>query len=110
MRATGCLGHIRSLSGQDVAGRNASALLSRAMLFACGCLSILPHAVSSQAQAQASAVSQAPLSIAIFVTSRKDLCFDPGDVISIKQLATDEQQRINATGGILRRELQLQIL
>jgi hypothetical protein len=65
---------------------------------------------AARAQTQAAAASRQPLSVAVFVSSRKDLCFDPGDVAAIKRLAAAEQDRINASGGILRRQLQLQIL
>jgi ABC-type branched-subunit amino acid transport system substrate-binding protein len=62
------------------------------------------------AQGQGGAANHAPLSIAIFVSSRPDSCFDPGDVAAIKRLALAEQDRINASGGALRRPLTLRIL
>ena len=62
------------------------------------------------AQAQAAVASRLPVSVAIFVSSLRDRCIDPGDVAAIRRLATAEQDRINASGGILRRPLQLQIL
>ena len=67
------------------------------------------QAVSSHAQGDAAA-GPPPLEIAIFISSRKDLCFDPGDIRAIKRLALYEQDRINAAGGILGRQLRLQIL
>ena len=64
----------------------------------------------AHAQTDTGAAAHPSLSIAIFVSSRNDRCFDPGEVAAIKQLAKAEQDRINASGGILRRRLQLQVL
>jgi hypothetical protein len=64
-----------------------------------------PRPVHAQADAAAP-----PLSIAIFVSTLKDRCFDSGHVPAIRQLAAAEQDRINASGGVLRRQLRLQIL
>ena len=70
---------------------------------------LLPGA-SAHAQADAAAAAQPPLSIAIFVSSRKDQCYDSGLVAAVEQLTKAEQKRINAAGGILRRTLQLEFL
>ena len=59
--------------------------------------------------AQSGATGQ-PLSIAIFVSSRKDQCFDSGEVAAIRQLSIAERDRINASGGIARRQIELQFL
>lgn len=89
-------------------GRSAQPL--SAMLLSCACLA-LAQAAPLRAQAEtAAAASRPPLSIAIFVSSRKDLCFDPGDVAAIRRLALAEQDRINTSGGILQRQLRVQIL
>jgi hypothetical protein len=107
MRDTDGLGGIRSRSGQR-ANIRAALLLSMTLHLACVWLAtIVQTAKSAAAEA---AADQPPLSIAIFVSSRKDVCFDPGEVAAIKRLARAEQDRINATGGILRRRLQLQVL
>ena len=63
----------------------------------------------SRAQAQADAATQSP-SIAIFLSSRKDQCYDSGITEAIEQLTKAEQRRINASGGVLRRSLDLQFL
>jgi hypothetical protein len=64
-----------------------------------------------QARAQTdAAAAQPPLSIAVFVGSRKDQCYGNGIVAAIEQLTKAEQKRINAAGGILRRTLHLQFL
>lgn len=62
------------------------------------------------AQTQAVAASGPPLNLTLFVSSRNDVCFDPGDVAAIKRLATLEQERINREGGIGGRRLQLSFL
>jgi hypothetical protein len=81
--------------------------MSLAMLLGGVCLAILLRGAPSPAAAEA---DHAPLSVAIFVSSRKDLCFDPGDVAAIKRLAIAEQDRINTNGGILRRQLKIEVL
>jgi hypothetical protein len=63
----------------------------------------------AQAQADTSAGGQS-LSIAVLLSSRKDQCYDNGIAAAIEQLTKAEQRRINASGGILRRTLDLQIL
>ena len=49
---------------------------------------------------EAVAAKGPPLDIAVLVSSRRDVCFDPGDVAAIKAMATAEQERINLKGGI----------
>jgi ABC-type branched-subunit amino acid transport system substrate-binding protein len=102
------LGANRTRFGRHARYRHAPSRLSWAMALGCACSALLGQAAS--AQAQASGVSRLPASVAIFVSTLKDRCFDPGDVAAIKRLATAEQDRINASGGILRRQLQLQFL
>ncbi len=68
-------------------------------------------AVGVQAQTSAEAAVRRPgIDIAVLVSSRGDLCYDPGDVAAITRLATFEQQRINAEGGIAGRAVRLVIL
>ncbi|HZA00803.1 MAG TPA: ABC transporter substrate-binding protein [Hyphomicrobiaceae bacterium] len=81
--------------------------MSLAMLLGGVCLAILLRCAPSPAAAEA---DHAPLSVSIFVSSRKDLCFDPGDVAAIQRLAIAEQDRINTNGGILRRQLKIEVL
>ena len=97
-----------NLIGSRAKTRLTSRWLPAAILGACMCIGMVLQAVSAQAQADAAAAAQPPLSIAVFVSSPTDQCFDAGIVPAIKQLATAEQDRINAAGGILRRKLQLQ--
>ena len=78
------------------------------MFFACVYLAMIPQASPSHAQSKAAVADRQPLSIAIFVSSRKDLCFDPGEAAAIRMLATAERDRINASGGISGRQLELQ--
>lgn len=49
---------------------------------------------------EAEAAKGPPLDIAVLVSSRRDVCFDPGDVAAIKTMAMAEQDRINLRGGI----------
>ena len=70
-----------------------------------GIASSLPVRAQSKAEA-----ARPPLNIAIFVSSRSDLCFDPGDVAAITRLATREQDRINSLGGIAGRTVKVRIL
>jgi hypothetical protein len=63
-------------------------------------------AVRAQTPADA---AQPPLSIALFISSREDQCFDSGIVPAILNLAKAEQNRINAEGGVLRRQIQVQV-
>ena len=65
-------------------------------------------ATAVRAQTPADA-AQPPLSIALFVSSRQDRCFDSGIVPAILQLAKGEQDRINAEGGVLRRQIKVQV-
>lgn len=67
-------------------------------------------AAPARAQTDAATAAQPPLSIAVFISSRKDQCYDSGLVTAIEQLMKAEQKRINASGGILRRTLQLEFL
>ena len=62
-------------------------------------------------QAQTAAVAaQPPVSIAILLSSRPDLCYDPGDVGAITALARREQDRINRQGGVSGRRVELKLL
>lgn len=74
-------------------------------------LAALLALVPEPARAQSKAVAAEPaLTIPVFVSSREDQCFDSGLVSAIKQLATAEQNRINAAGGVLRRQIKLEFL
>ncbi len=46
----------------------------------------------------------------MLVSSRNDLCFDPGNVAAIRKLATQEQDRINRQGGVNGRRIQIRLL
>jgi Periplasmic binding protein len=65
---------------------------------------------TAQAQTEAKAASGPPLDIAIFVSSRKDLCYDRGYVDATRRLTTLAQNQINARGGIGGRPIQLKYL
>ena len=58
---------------------------------------------------EAQAASGPPLHIALFVSSRDDVCHDPGDVAAVKRMATAEQERINRRGGVAGRPVEIKI-
>lgn len=75
-----------------------------AVAFAYACMVM----ADAPAYAEAQAAQRPPLNIALFISSRNDVCFDPGTVPAIRQLARLEQDRINRQGGIAGRQLNLQ--
>jgi len=78
-------------------------------LLGCWLSALLALAAPAPAQVGTAAAAQPPLSIAVFVSSRDDQCFTSGLVPAIRQLMKAEEQRVNASGGILRRRVQLDI-
>jgi len=50
------------------------------------------------------------LAVGVFVSTRTDLCYDPGDVAAIRKLIALEQERINRQGGVHGRPIQLRVL
>lgn len=89
-------------SGPDVTGPKLL-LLATLVLALC-----MPRA--AMAVEKAEAASGPPLSIALFVSTRTDTCFARGRVAAIKRLVKAEQDRINASGGIHGRVLDLKVL
>ncbi|MGD9670438.1 MAG: ABC transporter substrate-binding protein [Hyphomicrobiaceae bacterium] len=71
---------------------------------------LMLHASTALAVEKAEAASGPPLSVAIFVSSRNDQCYDDGRVAAIKRLTIAEQQRINASGGVHGRPLDIKFL
>ncbi len=55
----------------------------------------------------AEAATKPPVAIDIFVSSRIDACYDPGDVAAISRMSTLERDRINSQGGIAGHRLEL---
>lgn len=84
----------------------------RRATIAASALAALAVAISSPVAAveEAVAAKGPPLDIAVLVSSRRDVCFDPGDVAAIKTMATAEQERINLRGGIGGRPVALRFL
>jgi hypothetical protein len=76
----------------------------------CLCLAATAPQAPAVAQTATAAANEPPLSIAVFMSTRRDQCFDNGIAAAIEQLTKAEQKRINAEGGILRRRLDLQFL
>jgi hypothetical protein len=58
----------------------------------------------------AEAATKSPLTVNVFVSTRKDTCYDRGDVAAITRFATAARDRINAQGGIAGHKLDLRIL
>lgn len=56
---------------------------------------------------EAVAASGPPFNIPVFVSSRTDACYDPGDVAAIKSMAADQQDLINRRGGVSGRPVQV---
>ena len=69
-----------------------------------GCVSAPISATADEADA----AQLPPLSVAVFVTSRNDECYDNGSLTAIKRLARQAQDRINLGGGIAGGRLRLQ--
>jgi hypothetical protein len=90
---------------------NARSSLPLAIIALCAalCFTLLSAGSRAQAQADSGPATQSP-SIAIFLSSRNDQCYDSGITDAIQKLTMAEQRRINATGGVLRRPLDLQFL
>ncbi len=65
------------------------------------------HQTPAEAVEEAEAASGPPMSLAVFISSRGDQCYDDGRVAAIKRLATAESARINALGGVHGRPLEL---
>ncbi len=64
----------------------------------------------AQALDQAEAASGPPFTVPVFVSTRRDECYDRGDVKAIRKLASLEAERINSQGGILGRPIELMFL
>lgn len=59
---------------------------------------------------KAEAAKGPPVTVAVFVGSRNDVCYDPGDVDAIKRLVAREEARINQSGGVGGRPLNVKVL
>lgn len=62
------------------------------------------------AQEAAQAAQGPPLNVAVLLSNRADLCHDPGDVAAIRKFAAIEEERLNRTGGVAGRPLNLRFL
>lgn len=67
---------------------------------------LLTHPAAAIEEAQAA--KGPPFKVPVFISSRTDVCYDPGDVAAIKQLTLVEQDRINARGGVSGRPIELE--
>lgn len=66
-----------------------------------------PSVVHAQQRAEA---APPPVTIAVMLSSNTDVCYDRGDTLAARRLATLAQQKINARGGIHGRRLELRFL
>ncbi len=73
------------------------------------CLLTLGYALT-RAAADEVAASGRPVTIKVLLSSRTDACYDPGNVGAIKRLARLEQERVNESGGIAGRKLNVEFL
>src|SRR5215510_14360011 len=78
MGPTHCIAGSRRLFGQRASNPQAASLLVFAVAFSCVGLSMLLSYAPAHAQTDTAAAAQSSLSIAIFVSSRNDRCFDSG--------------------------------
>lgn len=67
-------------------------------------------APASQAQEAAVAAQGPPVNVSVFLSSRTDVCHEPGIVAAVKKFATLEKERINRQGGVAGRPLELRFL
>ena len=80
--------------------------LAIAMAWATAASMAEPAAAVDEAQA----AKGPPFHINVLLSSRKDVCYDPGDVAAIKALTLKEQERINRHGGVSGRPVRLKFL
>ena len=64
----------------------------------------------ASAGSEAQAASKSRLGVSVLVSSRSDVCFDPGDVAAIKRLVGLAEARINRQGGIAGHQLDVEFL
>ena len=81
-----------------------------ALLIIAGVVSWTGAGMAAPASTEAQAAQKPPVTIAIFYSSRVDVCFDPGEIPAIRKLATSEQERINRQGGINGRRVDIRFL
>ena len=79
-----------------------------AAVIGAGSLSVTARPAGAIEPAQAA--QGPPLNVAVLVSNRSDLCYDPGDVAAIKRFTLIEQERLNGIGGVAGRPLQVRFL
>jgi hypothetical protein len=65
---------------------------------------------SARAVEEAAAAQGPPFNIEVFVSSRADVCYDPGDIAAIRRLTLQVQNRINRRGGVSGRPIQVNVV
>jgi len=89
-------------------GRLSSTIRDLALLT--GVLCALAIGAGPAAAEVAEAAQNSPLTIKVLISSRNNRCYGRGYVPAIRKLATLEQERINAQGGIAGRRLRVDFL
>lgn len=87
----------------------AGAMLSAGLAVALLAALSLPT-TRAYAAGEAQAASKSRLVVSVLVSSRTDVCFDPGDVGAIRRLVGLAQERINRQGGIAGHRLDVEFL
>ncbi len=64
----------------------------------------------AQAQEQAKAAEGPPLKVGVFVSTDASKCSDAGNLQAVRRFTSHVEQRINSTGGIAGRPLQVEIV
>jgi hypothetical protein len=72
-------------------------------------LLLVAAAGSARAVDPVQAAQGPPLQIALFVSSRNDVCHDPGDIPAIRRFAAYQQRQINLRGGVAGRPLMFRV-
>lgn len=88
-----------------VRGGRALAALAGAIALTC---SLLPGVANAGSEAQAA--SKQPLTVSVLVSSRQDVCHDPGDVGAIRKLVGEAREQINLRGGIAGHPVEVEFL
>lgn len=87
------------------------ALLLAALVLLPGTLALSSQrAAAAPGSAEAAEAARLPVKVAVLVSSRNDVCFEPGNVGAIRRFAALEQAKINNRGGIGGRKLEIDIL
>jgi len=97
---------LRARAGLSACGNARAAAVLIAILL--GLLLLSGNRAEAQLAGQAEAAPP-PYRIAVFVSSNPEQCYDSGDVAAVTAMAKAEQARINKSGGVAGRSVQIRI-